>query len=172
MLTVHSRRFKAAIRRPALRDLCADQKEVTPPQSSSKSSARFEVRLQGAERTGLELDQGRLSVFQGNAQGKGKSHAKENNVTGQYGAQQRKPHLSSLPLGFGGGGKVCFKVIMSHHGEWNSNGCGYCQTAEAVLQGKSWWLRSLISPDWRHIKFLMIMISLYRNKALIIVPHH
>lgn len=59
------------------------KKKVTPTQISSKSSTRFEVRLWGGERTGLELDQGRLSVFQGNAQGKGKSHAKENNVTGQ-----------------------------------------------------------------------------------------
>lgn len=172
MLTAHSRSFKVAVRRPASWDLCADQKKVTPPRSSVKSSAHFEARLWGAERTGLELDQGRHSVFQGNAQGKGKSHAKENNVTGQYGAHRGSRICRVCHLVLGEWGKVCFKVIMSRHGEWNSNGCGYCQTAEAVLQGKSWWLRSLISPEWSHIKFLMIMISLYRNKALIIAPHH
>lgn len=91
---------EAAVRCPALRDLCADQKKVTPPQSSSKGSARFEVRLWGAERTGLELDQGRLSVFQGKAQGKGKSHA---TVTGQYGARRGSRICRVCHLVLGGG---------------------------------------------------------------------
>lgn len=78
---------------------------------------------------------------------------------------QRKSHLPVSP-----GKRVYFKVIMSCHGEWNSNEGGYCQTVGAAVQRKSWWLRSLILPERSHIKILMIMSSLYCNKATIIAP--
>lgn len=61
--------------------------------------------------------------------------------------------------------KVCFKVKISSHGKWNSNDCDNCQIAGAILKGKRQSLRSLISPEWNHIKCLMIS-SIYSNEAL------
>lgn len=51
------------------------------------------------------------------------------------------------------------------HVKWNSNDCDNCQIVGAILRGEYRHLRSLLSPEWNYIKFLMISFR-YPNEAL------
>lgn len=66
--------------------------------------------------------------------GREQSHTEIRKLANKKPSDREESSTVSLPLGLE---KLCFKVKMSSHGKWNSNDCGNCQIAGAVLQGKS-----------------------------------
>lgn len=103
-------------------------------------------------------EQDLLAKFQRHAHGK-RAETHERNE--QIRNRQRGEYLYQFTLWIE---KVRFKVMISGHGKWSSNDCDNRQIGGVILQGKCWSLRSLISPEWNHIKCLMIAF-IYSNEA-------